>query len=175
MAHFPLNPEIAALAVDIPLPAGHGLSVPAHLDGYTFNYSLGEFHHHLFYANSSFHYGMSDRDFPDIDVEVSSPDREIVERALLLNIGQLYRTYNRLPSLRLPDQQPQAGYELVAVRPHIVTLRRPDGSLLPMELRETGGESSEGARYSYVADVPVSDLARSYAAADARPSLASYL
>ena len=27
----------------------------------------------------------SDRDFPDIDVEVSSPDREIVERALLLN------------------------------------------------------------------------------------------
>ncbi|OKL51191.1 Imm61 family immunity protein [Buchananella hordeovulneris] len=177
MASFALNPLLLQLRIDEDEIDGAGFSGSPTQDGHTFHYSLGEFHYHLLRVDGQFQVGQSSRNDDKTFVDLVSPDLEAAERWLIYLVGGNYRMARRLPELLIPylRDQVRSGYALEELGTREYSLRRPDGSVIPLQMRESGGRSMRIVKYSHLADLPVAQLVESYLAADAAPLLTQYL
>lgn len=145
--------------------------------GFEVAYEGGEFNYHFYKKDGEYRFGCSYRANPTIFDEITSPDKKVVERWFIKMTGDMYRSYNHLPQILLPYlvDEAKAGYELAMLDEHHYTLRRSDGTLIPMSSRETGVHSWRSVKYSHVTDLPVRDLARSYLDPAGLPLMSDYL
>ncbi|WP_371164174.1 Imm61 family immunity protein [Buchananella felis] len=144
--------------------------------GYSFGYA-GDLSIHIFKEKGLYKVGTASRDrsaFP----YVVSRRLDVAERWFVKCVGDVRRTYDGSPTIRLPAglSDVRAGYQVRRLEGAWSTLVRSDGTEVSVAILGTVWEDySDIAKYSHIADLPVGELAQSYMDPAGAPLLSDYV
>ncbi|RRD52929.1 DUF4237 domain-containing protein [Buchananella hordeovulneris] len=174
---FDLAPGMEDLVLCEPGSWGRGFFASRYLDGYVYRCFRCGFNRCIYKEGDLYVVEGDDQGVSDAQPIVYGGSLELVERALLVEVGGLYRLVKGLPQVALPFRLDQinAGYKVVKAGRVRCSLGRLDGTFLPLVFLESGPPSYNIVKYSHVVDLPLPGLIESYKSETGAPFLQDYV
>lgn len=174
---FDLGPGMEDFALCEPGSCGRGFFASRYLDGYVYRCFRCGFNRCIYKEGDLYVVEGDDQGVSDSQPIVYGGSLELVERALLVELGGRYRLVKGLPQVALPFRldQIKPGYKVVKAGRVRCSLGRLDDTLLPLVFLESGSPSYNIVKYSHVVDLPLPGLIESYKSETGAPFLQDYV